>query len=248
MSIKILTINPVTVNGDRESENSKYLSADGEDFYDADGDYADNDDESGDDYIADDVEYNGADGDTDDFYSGFDASGKPTTKSETQQFQDWLDSNYPTWLNGGKLNKGTGYGTFGHSTTKAWNNYGALFAKSIGIGSGTPTPTPNTPTPSKDEQIAQAKKGKIWDKAKGWITSDKAKDVLKSLLAGDGLMGALNTLLGGGSGDATPPPSTDSTQTTPTPTGMSKGLKIGIAVGAVVILGAIIYSVSKSKK
>jgi hypothetical protein len=38
-------------------------------------------------------------------------------------FQDWMDRYYPTWLKGGKLNKGRGYGTFGPNTTKAWNTY-----------------------------------------------------------------------------------------------------------------------------
>jgi hypothetical protein len=47
---------------------------------------------------------------------------KPKTSEDTKKFQDWLDIYYPTWYNNGKLNKGVGYGTFGPSTTKAWNN------------------------------------------------------------------------------------------------------------------------------
>ncbi len=38
-------------------------------------------------------------------------------------FQDWLDRYYPTWLKGGKLNKGRGYGTFGPNTKSAWSKY-----------------------------------------------------------------------------------------------------------------------------
>ena len=245
--MKVLTINPVTVYGDRVSENSKYLSADG-DFYNAEGDSygADGDfyGADGDSYGADGDSY-GADGDSygadGDFYSGFDANGKPnkSNKTEVKQFQNFANSKGESLVVDG---------IWGAKSETAWGKWGTDFAKSIGIGSGTPTST--TTTPSKDEQIEQAKKGKIWDKAKGWITSDKAKDVLRSLLAGDGLMGALNTLLGGGSSsDSTPSASTDVNNPSATkPTGMSKGLKIGIAVGAVVILGIIIYSVSKRKK
>lgn len=42
---------------------------------------------------------------------------------DVKRFQDWLDVNYPNWLNGGKLNKGRGYGTFGPYTKKAWAQY-----------------------------------------------------------------------------------------------------------------------------
>ena len=38
-------------------------------------------------------------------------------------FQDWLDKYYPTWLKGGRLNKGRGYGTFGPNTKAAWEKY-----------------------------------------------------------------------------------------------------------------------------
>lgn len=50
---------------------------------------------------------------------------------KTKAFQDWMDINHPNWVgctdskctNGKNLNKGKGYGTFGPSTTKAWNLY-----------------------------------------------------------------------------------------------------------------------------
>lgn len=47
--------------------------------------------------------------------------GKPKTQEEIQSLQDWLDTYYPTWYKGGKLNQGPGYGTFGPNTTKIWN-------------------------------------------------------------------------------------------------------------------------------
>ena len=43
--------------------------------------------------------------------------------TDVKKFQDWLDLTYPTWLKGGKLNKGQGYGNCGPSTSKAWNLY-----------------------------------------------------------------------------------------------------------------------------
>jgi hypothetical protein len=48
---------------------------------------------------------------------------------DVKNFQDWMDQNYPTWLNGGKLNRGRGYGTFGPLTTKAWSQYGNEYQK-----------------------------------------------------------------------------------------------------------------------
>ena len=45
-------------------------------------------------------------------------------------FQDWLDVNAQGWATGftkGVLNKGSGYGTFGPRTQKAWNTYGRRF-------------------------------------------------------------------------------------------------------------------------
>jgi hypothetical protein len=53
-----------------------------------------------------------------------------------QQFQDWLDTNYPTWLNGGKLNKGKGYGSYGPSTQKAFTQYGSAYQNSSSNSGG----------------------------------------------------------------------------------------------------------------
>jgi hypothetical protein len=59
----------------------------------------------------------------------------PEQIKKTKAFQDWMDINHPNWVgctdsactNGKNLNKGKGYGTFGQSTTKAWNLYGNDF-------------------------------------------------------------------------------------------------------------------------
>jgi hypothetical protein len=227
--MNIKTINPITIDGKHISKPSEYLSADGEDNYGADGE-----------------DFYDADGDYDDDFYGFDANGKPQTKDETKQFQNWLDGKYPTWLNGGKLNGGYGYGNFGTATTKAWTTYGSEFAKTLNTG------TPTLPEPTKDEAIAKAKLGQIWDKNKGWITSDKSKEVLRVLLGGGSVMDAINSLLGGssGSGGATGGAVTDGGATgggtaTPPPTGLSKNAKIGIAVGIAVLLIVVIVVATK---
>ena len=52
-----------------------------------------------------------------------DLSGGGSGPKDVKVFQDWLDRYYPTWLKGGKLNKGKGYGTFGPNTKLAWTKY-----------------------------------------------------------------------------------------------------------------------------
>lgn len=52
------------------------------------------------------------------------------SSDEVKAFQDWLDTKYPTWLKGGKLNKGSGYGSYGPSTTSAYATYGKEYSGS----------------------------------------------------------------------------------------------------------------------
>lgn len=56
-------------------------------------------------------------------------TSKPATTEEIKKFQDWLDSNYPGWVNGKSLKKGTGYGSWGPSTKSAWEKYGSKYEK-----------------------------------------------------------------------------------------------------------------------
>ncbi len=49
------------------------------------------------------------------------------TPNEIKNFQDWLDSNYPTWLQNGKLNKSAGYGNYGTNTKNAYKAYGVIY-------------------------------------------------------------------------------------------------------------------------
>jgi hypothetical protein len=44
-----------------------------------------------------------------------------------RKFQDWMDTANPTWLNGGKLNQGSGWGTLGKNTKKAWDNFNVSY-------------------------------------------------------------------------------------------------------------------------
>jgi hypothetical protein len=53
------------------------------------------------------------------------------TAQDVKDFQNWLDKNHPTWLNGGKLSQGGGYGNFGSRTQKAWNDYGVEYKTAI---------------------------------------------------------------------------------------------------------------------
>ena len=49
-------------------------------------------------------------------------------ETETKAFQDWLDTNYPKWLQNGKLNKKPpGYGNYGTNTKNAYKAYGAIY-------------------------------------------------------------------------------------------------------------------------
>jgi hypothetical protein len=59
---------------------------------------------------------------------GSGASSNPLgDSSAVKAFQDWLDVKHPNWLNGGRLNKGSGYGNFGSNTKRAFDNYGSEY-------------------------------------------------------------------------------------------------------------------------
>lgn len=220
--------------------------------------------------------YEAADGD-DDFYNadsddyyGFDASGKPTKPDEVKMFQKWLvakgvDISFKNKK--GQVVSGAaaidGDMRRGSKTAKAWDTYGNEWVgvmKNLGFAIGNIGSTV-AGAPTVAEQIEQAKQGKVWDKAKGWIQSDSAKGLLAKLQESGGVRGLFGSIFGskgggsgvpsadasaidnsggGGSGDGggTPPPP---------PPGMSIGMKIGIAVGAVVVLGIIIYAVTRPK-
>lgn len=71
-----------------------------------------------------------------------------SSRSEIKAFQDWMDTTHPNWvLDKNNLNKGSGYGTFGRSTGKAWKTYGSEYTASQGSAT-TPSTTPPATTTS----------------------------------------------------------------------------------------------------
>jgi len=52
---------------------------------------------------------------------------------DIKSFQDWLDINYPKWLNGKKLDKKGGYGTLGPKTKVAADSYGTIYLNELKV-------------------------------------------------------------------------------------------------------------------
>lgn len=217
----IKTINPIYVNGAKESRPSEYLS--------------------------------------------FDAS--KASQRQILAFQQWHNKKgyTPKLVEDGVVTKGK-------NTEKAIAKYGSEFdnvvATMTGILTGGVSTGGNTSTaPSTAEQIEQAKQGKVWDKAKGWIKSDKAKDLLIKLQASGGVTGIwgnIKKLFGGGGGGGAVDTSVVTTTDTTTPTTdtttpttektldgkpkWSTGKKIAVFGGGALVLGLIIYFVTRPKK
>ena len=171
-----------------------------------------------------------------DKYLSFDAS--KSTPAQITEFQQWhnLKKYTPALVETGIVDA---------NTTSAIAKYGSAFdtemAKFVSGGNA----------PTKDEQIKKAKEGKIWDKTKGWIKSDKAKSLLFDIGGS-----FFNTILGtggstgGGTGGGTGG-STDGgivTTTPPPPEKWSTGKKIAVFGGVAVVLGVIIYFATKSEE
>jgi len=56
-----------------------------------------------------------------------------TSSAEIKAFQDWMDINYPTWLNNGRLSKGAGYGNYGSNTSNAYEIHKQEYCDITGI-------------------------------------------------------------------------------------------------------------------
>lgn len=209
--------------------------------------------------------YASADADDDDFY-GID--GKNT--GQVMAFQDWLDATGIKWLkatnsaknNGSFLKKGSGYGTYGRSTSDAYKVYGTQWEASV-IGGNSPISTPSSnsnqsnmppsatavpPTPANIDSMKN--KGFTWDKTKGAWTKLQG---FYGKLDDSGILSKVGDYFGLNLGNKSPDggaPVDSANTSSDIPvksTGMSKGMKIGLVVGGVVILGVIIYSVTRSK-
>lgn len=190
-------------------------------------------------------EFYNSDGET---YSYIDQNNK----TEVKAFQDWLDKKGLKWVkatdenltNGTALNKGSGYGNFGTSTSKAYNRYGAeweeykkkaigLMGAMIGVPtSSSPVSVPTTapavsgePTPAQVEE--QKKKGLFWDNAKKTWVSAKELGLVDYVLDVFGVAPK---------------------EPTPTPKKLSKTAKTILYVGGAVVIGLIIYAIAKPRK
>jgi hypothetical protein len=74
-----------------------------------------------------------------------------------KMFQDWMDKNHPNWVNGKNLNKGSGYGNFGPSTSKAWDKYGTEYSKP-----STVTPAPSSTALKVGDKVVMSKPDFWW--------------------------------------------------------------------------------------
>jgi len=176
----------------------------------------------------------------DDYYLNLDAS---SNSSEISAFQEWLNKNYAGWAkgysNGIVLPVNSGYGSFGSLTQAAWSKYGNQYLASLPPTTASTTTTATT-QPTESQIKEAAKKGMVWDNINKKFSDAKAS-------------GLLDTILGifGGS---KPQKSTSMGQTqqqTKDDDGkgkMSTGVKIAIGVGALMLVGGIIYAVTKKNK
>lgn len=173
----------------------------------------------------------------DSLYSALD--GK-SPKAEVQAFQDWLDVKHPGWVLGKNLNKGKGYGTFGPSTSSAWEKYSAEYTAFLAPASTTTTTssTPKTGEPSDAQKEEAKKKGLTWDKAKGAWT--KAKDA--------GVFDTIKDLFGKKDTSSSQAPVADVPSAPASEDKkMSKTTKYILIGAGVLTLGAIIYFATRKK-
>jgi len=244
---------PIIIDGKRISNPTWYLSADGDERNAMNNiEMSDGTLGNGKSSSSNSDEFYDADGDN---YSYIDKNNS----SEVKAFQDWLDAKGVKFVgatnaarnNGRLLNKGTGYGTFGPSTTNAYAVYGSQWEASRTptvaptpapapapaappaapmqvVTAGVPTiPTGTQPTTQQIEE--QKKKGVFWNKAKGvWV---KAKEA--------GVLDWLAMQLG-----ITPPPPAVE-EPSPRERKMGAGVTTALVIGAVAVVGLIIYSQSK---
>ena len=55
------------------------------------------------------------------------SSSAPTEIEKIKEFQNWMDTKHPGWVNGKSLKKGSGYGSWGSSSEEAWKKYCSEF-------------------------------------------------------------------------------------------------------------------------
>lgn len=164
-----------------------------------------------------------------DLYIPLDGS---SSRTEIQMFQDWLDMEYPTWLNGGKLNKGSGYGNFGANTSKAWSTYGAQYTKeNPAITKGGSTKTPDTLPTSKTPLTKEEKRRALLEKAKAGFKDAQESGLLDKAL---GLFGLGQKPEERPSVGSRPPKEEPKTN-------------LPLIIGGIVVLGVLVYFIAKRK-
>lgn len=169
------------------------------------------------------------------------------SSDQVKAFQDWMDAKHPNWVNGSNLNKGKGYGNVkGPTTEKMYNQYKSEYNKylaSAGASAGTPSSSPRI---TEASPTGEKRKGQVYDRMLGAFVKAKESGLLDTLgnIADrflPGKTGGEPTQQEVGPGPAYYPEAESSG-------GMNKTTKILIGVGSLVLLGAIIYSVTKKSK
>ena len=226
--MKVISKNPVVINNERVSQPSKYLAMDGgEDDYEQ--------------------------------YFNFNAGNT----EEVKAFQDWMDLTYPTWYGGKPLNKGRGYGRMTRKTKRAARDKGRQFDKLVASGGsraylGKINPITGEFEPpagySTTSPTGETRKGQFWNKVQGgWEKTgtalNKAQNFLNTLQGVFGTVDGMRNQIqpdfdqNNPNWDNRPPVTEDR--------GMSRGAKIALIGGGVVVavvLGVIIYKVATKDK
>jgi hypothetical protein len=248
--MNIKTRNPIIINGARESNPSEYLSADGDDFYNADGD---------DFYNADGDDFYNAEGDN---YSYIDQKNSVDVKAfQNYALTKGADISYLTYTGKRLTGSAAANGVWHSGTQRAYAKYGAEWEALKNPPQGTPTITPTSTTAPSVEVVntnvpqvpagqqptvaqleEQKKKGIFWDKLKGTWIKAKQSGVLDWLAGLIGIKKPQGELPPVGS------PQYGSNTTAGKDRKLSKNAKIAIAIGSVLVVGLIIYSIRRNRK
>lgn len=193
--------------------------------------------------------------DLEDNYLSFDSKNTAQIKA----FQNWMDIKHPNWVgatnadlsNGKNLNKGSGFGSYGTSTQKADKRYGAEFnamASALGqsiTDSVTPTTSAiaNITAQLNDPNISATKKEELRNKLNALYQKGQESglfDIVGGFIKNKlGLDQPSSSYPEGGYGNGLPSDYPTEKK------GLSTGAIIGIAVGAIAVIGLIVYATKK---
>jgi hypothetical protein len=134
-------------------------------------------------------------------------------------------------------------GLWGPKTSAAYTKWGNDWETSKIVVPTTPPPTTTIPPPTEQKKEEMKKKGLQWDKVKGTWMKVKDTGFLQGMFPG--LFANQNQT---GPGPEMPVTTAPETPGADPKKGMSKGMKIGLIVGGVVLLGTVIYFATRKKK